>query len=312
MTLLLPTPTFKPYRIFSSGWGVQSVAALVLQAQGKLSKPYDAFVFANVGEDSEYEGTLKYYREQVIPYAAANNIAIVERQKTYKGKLDSVYKSVMRDDKSIDIPIVFPGRGFGNRSCTNDFKIVVVQKYARETKVSHVELGIGFTTDEQYRVLKKYPGWHDRYWRRDKSGQWVCWTTRKDGTRKYSPLLGYWQRYDFPLIELGLNRLNCAAIIEAAGLPLPPKSACWFCPFTARAVWIERKKFEPAVFEKAIQFQEDVNAKYQRIRGTHPKASARVAIHRDGIPLQQVPDQVGLWDQYMDTDEECETGYCGV
>lgn len=39
-------------RVFSYGGGVQSTAALVLAAQGRIDFP--AFVFANVGEDSEH------------------------------------------------------------------------------------------------------------------------------------------------------------------------------------------------------------------------------------------------------------------
>lgn len=38
-----------------------------------------------------------------------------------------------------------------------------------------------------------------------------------------------WFRYRYPLREWGWDRERCAAEILAAGLPLPPKSACWFC-----------------------------------------------------------------------------------
>lgn len=297
---LLPAPSFKPYRVFSSGWGVQSVAVLLLQAQVKLAEPYDAFVFANVGEDSENPATLAYYRDVVVPFAAKHGITIVERQKTYKGQKDTVYQATLRDNRSIPIPVVFPGQGFGNRTCTQDFKIEVVRKYTKETGASHVVMGIGFSTDEAFRRHKRFPGWHDRAWKRDKQGNW-----------KAGKKLGFWQLYEFPLIDLGLNRLNCAAIIEAAGLPLPPKSACWFCPFTGRAVWIDRKRTEPAIFAAAIRFQGDVNTKYQAIRSDHPKASSFVGLHRDGIPLEAVPDQMGLWDQFQDQDDSCDE-VCGL
>jgi hypothetical protein len=41
-------------RFFSYGGGVQSTAALVLAAQGKID--YPVFLFANVGDDSEHPG----------------------------------------------------------------------------------------------------------------------------------------------------------------------------------------------------------------------------------------------------------------
>ena len=50
-------------RVFSYGGGVQSTAALVLAAQGKIDFP--TFLFANVGDDSEHPATLRYVREEM-------------------------------------------------------------------------------------------------------------------------------------------------------------------------------------------------------------------------------------------------------
>ena len=50
-------------RSFSFGGGVQSTAALVLQAQNKLPKSYDAFLFSNVGDDSEHPETIEYFNK---------------------------------------------------------------------------------------------------------------------------------------------------------------------------------------------------------------------------------------------------------
>ncbi len=35
----------------------------------------------------------------------------------------------------------------------------------------------------------------------------------------------------YPLVELGLDRDDCAEIIRGVGLPVPGKSGCWCCPF---------------------------------------------------------------------------------
>ena len=291
---LLPAPSFKPYRIFSSGWGTQSVAVMALQAQGKLKTPYDAFVWANVGDDSENPDTIKYYKDVVIPFAAKHGIMLVERQKLRFGQPDTVYQATLRDNKSIPIPIVFPDRGFGNRTCTSDFKINVVHKYAVETGHSHIVMGIGFSTDERQRMMKRWQGWHDSVWTRDKKGNW-----------HHGKHIGFWQLYEFPLLDLGLSRMACTNIIELAGLPPAPKSACWFCPFTGRAVWVDRKAQQDPVFEQSVAFESAVNTKYQKIRGGHPKASSFVGIHKDGIHLREVPLQHSLWDTYRDTDDGC-------
>lgn len=45
-------------------------------------------------------------------------------------------------------------------------------------------------------------------------------------------LPSYKDRYDvrYPLIEAGITRSMCRDLIVKAGLPIPPKSACFFCP----------------------------------------------------------------------------------
>ena len=76
-------------RVFSFGGGVQSTAALVLAAQGRVD--FREFVFANVGEDSEYPGTLTYLEEHARPFAAAHGLALTEvRKHTRDGAPDSV------------------------------------------------------------------------------------------------------------------------------------------------------------------------------------------------------------------------------
>jgi 3'-phosphoadenosine 5'-phosphosulfate sulfotransferase (PAPS reductase)/FAD synthetase len=39
------------------------------------------------------------------------------------------------------------------------------------------------------------------------------------------------RRKHYPLVDLDIDRDGCAEIIKAAGLPTPPKSGCWHCPF---------------------------------------------------------------------------------
>lgn len=309
---LLPEPTFKPLRVYSDGGGAQSVAAMVLTAQGRMN--FDVFVFANVGEDSENPETLAYRQEYVLPFAEQHGLKLIERRKWNKdGTPDTVYSATLEPDgRSIPIPIVFPGQGFGNRKCTTDFKVEVVNRYIRnESGATHAVMALGFTLDEGARIYKKYRGWHDHNWSRKKGkpGQsfvdkWV-WNKKR---------LGFWRLFEFPLADLRLNRAACEQIVQDAGLPPVPKSACWFCPFTSRSVWIDRKRNRETdpIYDQALQFQADLNVKYQAIRSTHPKASSFVSIHRDGIALEDVGDQASMYDLFADQDEDCETGYCGV
>lgn len=243
-------------RVFSFGGGVQSVATLILQVQGKLS--YDAFVFANVGEDSENPATLEYLEEFVKPLCAAQGIAFAEVRKTRFGKPDSVYQSAIRPNRSIPIPVKLPSGAFGNRTCTQDFKVKVVDKWIREQGVTQAVMGIGFSADEGRRIEKKPKGWHDHH-----------------GKYKF----GFQKKFEFPLATLGLRRSHCHQIITDFGLPTPEASLCWFCPFSTRARWIELKKNEPEQFQRALAMEQAINEK----RGSSGRN--RVYLHRDGYAL---------------------------
>lgn len=63
-------------KVFSSGGGVQSTAALVLSAQGKID--YPIHVFANVGNRAESRQTIDYVADVLVPYAKVHGITWVE------------------------------------------------------------------------------------------------------------------------------------------------------------------------------------------------------------------------------------------
>ncbi|MGW1662787.1 hypothetical protein [Streptomyces microflavus] len=68
----MSTPT--PIRSISYGGGVQSTALLVLAAQERID--FRTFLMANVGDDSEHPGTLRYLEEYARPFAAEHGIEL--------------------------------------------------------------------------------------------------------------------------------------------------------------------------------------------------------------------------------------------
>lgn len=272
-------------RIFSFGGGVQSVAVLALQVQGKLAQPYDAFVFANVGVDSENPTTLDYLEEFVKPLCSAQGIRFEEVQKLRFKNPDSVYQSVVRDNRSVPIPVKLQSGAFGNRSCTNDFKVKVVDRWIRGQGVNEAVVGIGFSADEGRRIEKKPLGWHDHH----------------KGHK-----FGFSKLFEFPLIPLMLRRRDCERVIIDFGLPLPPPSLCWFCPFGTRAHWIDMKRDDHEQFQRAIDLEHRINEK----RGSLDRGM--VYLHRDGIPLEWVGDQKALEADINSAGQSCEEGYCGL
>jgi hypothetical protein len=267
-------------KAFSYGGGTQSTAALVLAAEGKID--YRTFLFANVGEDSELPATLEYVHGIAMPYAEAKGIELVELRKTTHGEEETLMQRIDRLPRSIPIPVRMGKDGApGNRTCTADFKIKVIEKELRRrgaTKEDKATVGIGISTDEPGRVG--------------------------------SPLdpRSPYQLRDYPLYELGLSRADCQQVIRAAGLPVPPRSACFFCPFHTAEEWRKLARQEPELFERACQLEEEMHARGQRL------GRGEFYMTRYGVPLRQLFDgneQVLFEDDDLVSQEAgCDSGHC--
>lgn len=61
----------------------------------------------------------------------------------------------------------------------------------------------------------------------------------------------------FPLIDRRITRADCVNIIQEAGLPVPPKSSCYFCPFGSLDRWRWLYESHPHLYEKAMALEEN-------------------------------------------------------
>lgn len=59
----------------------------------------------------------------------------------------------------------------------------------------------------------------------------------------------------YPLIEWDMDRDDCVAAIQRAGVPLPGKSACFFCPSTKKAEVVALRRDYPELYERAIAME---------------------------------------------------------
>lgn len=259
-------------RCFSYGGGVQSTAALVLAAQGKIDFPI--FLFSNVGDDSEHPATLRYVEDVAKPYAAANGIELIElRHLRRDGEEETLLRSLEKT-KSNGIPMHHEYTGKpGMRSCTYRFKIQRIAVWQRRhgaTTDDPAITGLGISVDEFQRAR----------------------TDTGIAT----------QKAEYPLIDLRLTRQDCVRIIEKAGLPVPPKSSCWFCPYHSNSYWRSLQRNNPDLFDKSVALEKmlsDRNAAAGR-----PK----LFIHRNLIPLDRV--FAGHQLDMFDDDDTCESGFC--
>ncbi|HUX87341.1 MAG TPA: phosphoadenosine phosphosulfate reductase family protein, partial [Chloroflexota bacterium] len=56
----------------------------------------------------------------------------------------------------------------------------------------------------------------------------------------------------YPLVDRRMTREDCVEVIRKAGLPIPPKSACFFCPFGTIDRWRWIYDTHPDLYDKAM------------------------------------------------------------
>ena len=305
-------------RSVSYGGGVQSTALLVLAAQRRID--YPLFLMANVGDDSEHPASLDYVRRVAMPYAEANGIDLrllnrvkgdgtvetlmgrllnpircrvckgegtVEEQ-TELGPIQAICTRCggegKTESRSLPIPIRMSNGAPGQRSCTADFKIQVIGKWLKQhgaTAENPATVAIGISQDEIMRA----------------------------NARRVSP----WERVVYPLVSIGddtglrMTRSDCQQLIASAGLEVPPKSSCYFCPFHRPSTWQDMCRDEPDLFEKSAALEDTLNRR-RTMLGKDP-----VFLTRFAIPLREAiqGDAQGvLFTEESDIDGECDSGVC--
>lgn len=62
--------------------------------------------------------------------------------------------------------------------------------------------------------------------------------------------------YKYPLIDWRWDRDACIAAIAQVGLPVPPKSACFFCPASKKSEVAWLAKEHPVLFQRAVAMEQ--------------------------------------------------------
>lgn len=248
------------------------MGVLALAARGDVQ--YDHFLFCNVGDDSENPATLAYVKEYAEPFAAEHGLSLITLQRHRRdGSVETLKNRIDNAQRSVPLCMRMSNGAPGNRTCTADFKIRVVAKWVKQhgaTATRPATVGIGISWDE---------------WQRAK--------TESGFTHEV---------IEHPLLERRLTRADCDALTLAAGLPIPPKSSCYFCPMHSPAEWRRIKHDSPELFWQAVEIERAMGER----RATLGKD--RVWLTRFAKPLDEVVagDQLTLDDEL----ESCDSGYC--
>lgn len=269
-----------PIRAVSYGGGKQSTALLVLAKRGVIDFPL--FLMANVGDDSEDPRTLDYVRSVAMPYADKHGIELrlLDRIKR-DGTTETLWGRLMREgSRSLPIPVRMSNGAPGTRSCTADFKIKVIGKELKRLGASaenKATIGIGISLDEIHRANARKVEAHERI---------------------VYPLIGFGED-----TGLKMNRLDCERLIESEGLPVPPKSSCFFCPFHRPTAWADLARERPDLYEKSCQLEDTLNARRDTLGKDH------VFLTRFGVPLREAIDTEQELLPLVD-DGSCDSGWC--
>ena len=270
----------KPIRAISYGGGVQSTALIVLAATGVIDA--DVALMSNVGDDSELPQTLSYVREVIQPWASDRGFPVHLLNAMRHGKETTLFQEITNEGSNRTLIPVFGEKGNPlGRACTADFKVRVINRWLREhgaKKTNKATVLLGISTDEIQRAGRG-----------------------KEETVSIR---------EYPLLTLGLDRTACAEIIRDAGLPVPPKSSCFFCPFHSETTWRELRRDEPELFEKAQALEDHLQARNIR-RGVEKQVylTRKGALNRNRLSDQIAEAGEQLFDSEIGIDG-CDSGFC--
>lgn len=96
--------------------------------------------------------------------------------------------------------------------------------------------------------------------------------------------------YRYPLLEWGWDRKRCEARILEAGLPLPPKSSCWFCTASRPE---EIDALPPVILRRIVLMEARARPRLRAIDGLwrKPVLGRRGAVARPGSMTAYIRDR---------------------
>lgn len=138
-----------------------------------------------------------------------------------------------------------PSLAFGKHSCSLVFKVEPQHKYLKTWQPAVDAWGSGL------KVIKAigYDNGDQDCRRRAKADRAVA--KKADAGHSDARQYEYW----YALQDWGIDRVECLRLITDVGLPIPMKSACWFCPASKKSEVIWLRDTHPILFRRAIEME---------------------------------------------------------
>ncbi len=257
-------------KVISLGWGVQSFGLAAMSALGVLPT-----VDVAIHADTMHERSATYeFASRWTPWLESHGVQVVTV------KPQRCTSSIVDEWGGVFIPAYTIGSGiYGQlrRQCTHEWKIRPIRRWLQDNRQGEpVELWLGITLDEVQRVRPSDVKYIHHRWPYLEPEFW--------GGRM-------------------LRRSDVVRWLRENNLEVPPRSACYFCPYHSDREWRDLKLRGDGDWERAVAFD-------GAIRKMRPPFD--LFVHQSRKPLVEVDlrderdhGQLTLWEN------ECD-GYCGL
>ena len=273
-------------RVLSLGAGIQSTTILLMVAHGELPAP-DLVIFADTGaEPPTVYDHLRWLSSPQVQQIPITTVTAGDILHDLREQMSG--SRVARGGRAPSAPFFAKGRDGGaapiRRQCTGSYKIEPINAEVRRRlgfkprqriPAGSAEMWIGISTDEVVRAGAAHESWIvNRY----------------------------------PLLEMRMSRGDCEEWLRRHDYPVPPKSACVFCPYRTNGEWRRLRERDPAAWAVAVEIDALIRGGF--VRNERGTSTGSLFVHRSMLPLDQVD---------LRTDEEagqgmlmvCEAG-CGL
>ena len=159
-----------------------------------------------------------------------------------------------------------PSLVFGWRSCSDKYKLRPQQKYAKAVYgKQELRWAVGIDAGEAHRQGRFKDCWH-------------------------------------PLVEWGWDRAECIAALKRAELPIPIKSACYFCPASTKLEVKALARTNPDLFARAVEMEHNATAAHTA-KGLGRHWSWEGLVAADDAQFKILPDAPQIDCMFFDGEE---------
>lgn len=223
--------------LVSFGGGVNSAAMLVGMYEKGI--PIDLILFADVGAERPETYSFLDTMNDWLRARGQPTITVVEKVDRDGNRL-TLEQECLRAQ-------TLPAIAFGFKRCSQKHKIAPQDKYCNHHAACRAAWAQG------QRVMK-FIGYDAGEARRRENAR-----VHDMQDKKYCKV--------YPLMEWGWTRDDCIVAVRRAGLPVPSKSSCFFCPSMKKAEILALQEQHPDLLARALALETNAQPHLVRVKG---------------------------------------------